>query len=310
MEFKSRFTIAIKEKRPFDEIIKIIKSAEAGEINLKNPDGETALHEAICCGEPDHNIEAIVRRLIKKGADVNARDNGGWTPLYKACWGGDNDSKYNTITLLIKSGADVNASIYWIFETPLQQAAHRASVLTVKALLKNGANVNAQDIYGSSTLHTAIFYSREDIVRCLIEYGADANIKDKFGLTPLHSFASHLIPNFFIGRMLIENGGADVNANSKWQGTPLHIAASRSTSITSAFLIENGANARAVDCFGSTPLHCAVKGRTCRELVINFFLRIGADISVRDKYGDTPVDIAKRNGYDNIIKEFENLYKT
>jgi ankyrin repeat protein len=49
---------------------------------------------------------AEVQSAIEDGADVNARDNNGWTPLMFAAW---NNSNADVVETLIKNGADVNA---------------------------------------------------------------------------------------------------------------------------------------------------------------------------------------------------------
>jgi len=61
----------------------------------------TGLHLAAYFG-----IETIVQLLLEKGADVNAADQGGWTPLYQASRIGHID----VVKLLLEKGADVNAA--------------------------------------------------------------------------------------------------------------------------------------------------------------------------------------------------------
>ena len=46
-----------------------------------------------------------VEMLMEKGADVNARNNDGWTALMMA----SNDGQTETVALLVEKGADVNA---------------------------------------------------------------------------------------------------------------------------------------------------------------------------------------------------------
>ena len=49
--------------------------------------------------------EAIVSLLLEKGADVNAKNNDGWTPLH---WASENGHEA-IVSLLLEKGADVNA---------------------------------------------------------------------------------------------------------------------------------------------------------------------------------------------------------
>ena len=48
-----------------------------------------------------------INQAIQDGANVNATDDKGWTPLMLAC---DNEASKGVIELLIAKGADVNAT--------------------------------------------------------------------------------------------------------------------------------------------------------------------------------------------------------
>jgi ankyrin repeat domain-containing protein 50 len=70
------------------------------DVNAKDNEGWTALYRAAVGGH-----EAVVRLLVDRGADVNAKDNEGWTALYWAAVGGHEA----VVRLLVDRGADVNA---------------------------------------------------------------------------------------------------------------------------------------------------------------------------------------------------------
>lgn len=99
-------------------------------IKARGKDGSTPLHHAAVYGDA-----ALVKALLDKGADVNAVNLDGITPLI---WGIHDDA---IAALLIDRGADVNAASD-SGVTPLQAAAGRANgSVTVQRLLDKGARV-------------------------------------------------------------------------------------------------------------------------------------------------------------------------
>ncbi|RTZ70399.1 MAG: hypothetical protein DSZ35_00560, partial [Verrucomicrobia bacterium] len=97
-------------------------------VGCGNPDG--ALTQATI----DGNIEAA-KQAIAAGADVNAKDGGGWTPLHHAVEAGHKEFA----DLLIASGTDVNAKdkLGW---TPLFYAAFSGHKEVVELLIAAGGD--------------------------------------------------------------------------------------------------------------------------------------------------------------------------
>lgn len=89
-----------------------------------------------------------VKKLIKKGADVNAKGTKGWTPLMFAARGGNME----TVKFLISSKADVNAKNE-LGITALMIASLVGNKEVITYLLNNGADANLRDNDGN----TAIF---------------------------------------------------------------------------------------------------------------------------------------------------------
>jgi len=146
----------------------------------------------------------VIRVLIDKGADVNAKEKGpyggGKTPLMQELGHRftQGDNKLDRVRLLLDKGADVNAHDMF-GETPLLMALSRFEVELytpelVKCLVDKGADVNVKDKKGQTPLIRAVrLHWREmqgrgftlDVVKLLVAKGADVNAKDNSGNTPL-----------------------------------------------------------------------------------------------------------------------------
>ena len=202
------------------------------------------LIEAAAAGDLDEVME-----LVEKGADVNAKDKDGWTPLHYAASNGYLD----VVKFLVENGADVDAEDK-DSQTPLHVAAFFGHLDVVKFLVKNGAYVNAMDNDGQTPLHVAASNGHLDVVKFLVKNGADVNAKDKDGQTPLHKAA--YFGHLSVAKFLVEHG-ADINAKDKNGWTPLHYAALFGHLDIVKLLIENGADVDAEDKIGQTPLNVA-----------------------------------------------------
>ena len=185
----------------------------------------------------------VVRFLIEKGADVNAKGQHGRTALMYAITKGHID----IASLLIKKGADVNAKDDLGYE-PIELAA-KGHIDIARLLIKKGADVNAQ-----MALMFAAADGHADIARLFIEKGADVNAKDdKYGMTALMYAAKQRQDDIRTVRLLIKKG-ADVNAKNSWGFTALMFATIHTTTSIASLLIEKGADVNARDKDGRTAL--------------------------------------------------------
>ncbi|CAK9007831.1 unnamed protein product [Durusdinium trenchii] len=95
--------------------------------------------------------------------------------------------------------------------TPLMMAAHKGDVEEVKGYVKNGAKLDAQDLYGWTALRYAVRADQVEAAEALIEGGADMNLSSKSGRTPLMSAASNGIADMV---KLLLDAGADAKAKN------------------------------------------------------------------------------------------------
>lgn len=122
-----------------------------------------------------------VEEAIINGTNVNALDNNNQTSLSEAVMRGH----INVVKLLLKYGADVNATSRYGWTALMSAAAYNIGTKIAEVLLQNNADVNAKDNRGWTALMVAASNGHTETAELLIKYGADVNAKDNDGWTAL-----------------------------------------------------------------------------------------------------------------------------
>ena len=156
------------------------------DVNAAEPqDNMTPLHRAA----EDGNL-SFASLLLARGAQIEARDIHGSTPLHMASTQASDEAGLEMMKLLLDHGADVDAK-GGQGQTPLFLSV-RTSIdgqpAATTLLLENGADPMARDVSGRTPLHRIYWFPTDmlvETVKLLLEWGADATAKDSVGKTPL-----------------------------------------------------------------------------------------------------------------------------
>lgn len=238
--FSLPFTVLVgcREKDSQSYVTEIWEAVSTGDITkvksvlAKRPEllhitdelGNTPLHLAALNGR--HN--GTIQLLLDKGADINARNIFGETPL-ECAW-----------PIPRRSGPEDPNDEYaiWRMET-IEPDNYEDKIKTIKVLLDNGVDADTWYtipqwcVSGNGDpndslrvpvyplLCLATMHNQKELVEVLVTHGADVGARLSDGTTALHFAAAS--GSIEIAKVLIEQG-ADVNARTTQDSTPLLIA--------------------------------------------------------------------------------------
>jgi ankyrin repeat protein len=173
---------------------------------------------------------------------------------------------------LLEGGAEIN----WRDargRTPVMAATHGNHAATVEALLRAGADVNIQDARLDNPFLYAGAEGLLDILRLTIAAGADTTITNRYGGTALIPAAER--GHVEVVAELLEHTDVDVN----------HINKLGWTALLEAIVLSDGG------------------GR--HQQIVRLLVAHGADVRIPDGDGVTPLEHARRRGYQEIARILE-----
>ena len=160
-----------------DEIVVKTLIQNGADVNVVVDDGNYNYSALLLAADGDS--PKIVKTLIDAGANINAKNGGGWTALMIAI------TKPEIVKVLVVAGANVNAKDKEGC-TALMWAVMRENAEVAKALIRAGADVNAKDNDGETVLERAVRLNlKPDVIAALINAGADVNASDDSVMTIL-----------------------------------------------------------------------------------------------------------------------------
>lgn len=259
-------------------------------------------------------LHGHTQRLLEQGHyDVNVLDGNGETPLSCVVSRASFRAHLRIIDLLLSHGAGLHVRTEFS-DTPVLLRALSAPdpTLVLDHLVEKGADVNATDFNGETALYSAVKRDSPSLVRALLRLGADMRADDK-GMTPLHKSAS--TGNLPITQILLASG-AEANLATKKGCTPLHFAAVRGhSSVALALLgreveveVRSTGEAALWDgwprrqlAMGSTALHAAAQGGhtdVC-EMLLKHSRKL---VDIPDSEGQTPLHYASKWGCRSTVE--------
>ncbi|KAF5251708.1 hypothetical protein FANTH_3318 [Fusarium anthophilum] len=245
-------------------------------IDFRSPGGETPFEVVI---QHCHDVMATFRFLLENGADIEARDKYGRSPLALAAENGDTAA----VAFLLEKGAKIDAARYSGC-TPLMHAAAEGSEECMRLLISGGASVTATDYWGQTALFGAVCSGKESEakVNLLIDKGVDVTAIDNRGYTALTWSLKQGTATKTMVTILLSHGDT-IHKTDDLGRTPLMLAINSSVSIMEQ-LIEWGADINSIDDRGQSALLLAVKLKA--EVQARLLIERGACPDVFDTWNN------------------------
>ena len=154
--------------------------------NILNNAGSSALYYAAKRGDIN-----IVDYLLTHGAKINPRNNYQCTPLnYMFTEPSVRPPDLTCLERLITAGAEIDAQDYQ-GATPVMYAAQYGLTAVMKLLLEKNANTNKQTFSGETALMIAVQVNADNPLHVLLTHGADLMLYSNDGRSILHYAAEH-----------------------------------------------------------------------------------------------------------------------
>ncbi|KAK6360671.1 hypothetical protein TWF730_006805 [Orbilia blumenaviensis] len=269
----------------------VLKLLQGGEpkifVNAKNLNGWTALHGA-------YDSAPITLALLRAGADPNACNNSGATPMSFAA----QTDQEEVLEILINHNGLVNGKDKkgW---TPCHYATIGDSIATFKLLISHKADINQVDSLGMTPLHFTITHQSVSIFDYITHHiDADINHVSESKGTPL-TYAARKGSEDFVGALLTRN--ADLYAYGGKYHSALQAAASSGNSEIVKLILERKPNINAFGGKFGTALSACIKKRhnAITELLL---MQEGVDVNFCKEEFITPIQAAAQHGDPEILE--------
>lgn len=188
----------------------------------------------------------------------------------------------------------------------LHAAAAKGDVAEIEKLVKSGAPVDARDNRARTPLHVAAFMQKPKAAGALIRFGADANALEaqKYDIVTIAAVADDL-PML---KVALEGGCKPGNITSPYYGTALIAAAHLGHDEVVRTLIAAKAPLDHVNNLGWTAVIESIvlgDGGKRHVATLKALVDAGANVNLADRSGETPLTLAKRRGFKEMVAILE-----
>jgi ankyrin repeat protein len=264
----------------------VILVRRGANIEVRDNEGNTPLLLAVRLG-----TFRSAEHLITSGGDITTRNNSGDTALHLAV----RDERSDLVALLLQNNAPIysqNADGESPFTIALsfQDDRNQGGASRMVATLLSADRARIADDEGRGPLHIAVLRGMSvSKLEIIVNQGGRVNSVEREGRTPLRLAVD--MDNWEAAKYLV-GAGSDVFAVARDGRSPAEIALGRGAAAVRAVFSGKAITAR--DSSGNTVLHYAARNGN-RDLV-NLLLELGADRAIRNTAGESAADIADRWG--------------
>ena len=182
-------------------------------------------------------------------------------------------------------------------------AAEQGNLAQLKECLLKGVNINSVNRHGRTAIVLASLHQHYDCVAQLIAAGIDINKQDQTCFNP---FLISCLNNDLTLLRLILPAAPDLNCLTRFGGVGLTPACEKGhLAIVKELLTQTGINVNHTNFVGWTPLLEAIvlnDGGSTQQAIVALLLEHGASPHMTDKYGRTPLELAREKGFSEIAR--------
>ena len=185
----------------------------------------------------------------------------------------------------------------------IAEASYRGDTAAIERLLREGADVNASRVDGSTAIHWAVYRDDLETAERLIDAGADVTLATREGVTPMHVASLHGNSGMIAALL---RAGADARQRGPNQTTMLMLAARNGNPEALRLLIDAGADVNATENLrGTTALMWAVEQR--HPEAVQTLLDAGADLAIQSSGAGLPRIYIARPVNVDAVEEAQEL---